>query len=264
MLRKSLFLIVALLSLCFAGECYAQGQVSRPGKQTSAPAKTQKSKPQKSKPQSKPSRQESKPAPAQSKPVAPIQINVSSPDGYYNNHGYVDLGLPSGTKWATCNIGSSAPEKFGTYFAWGETSPKSIYTGANSLYALKRPAGLLQGDHLAPAHDAAHVNWGSPWRMPTRAEMKELVDRCTWRWVDAPAGMMVTGPNGHSIFLPASGAKYENEPLQKGDPKGCIWGASIDDPHSDSNASEIYFSNWAHWECGAGRAYGFNIRPVCR
>lgn len=251
---KHIVALVIMLLVGCGGNCYAQGRITRPGKQTTAPVKTSTPN-QKSKPQTKPQSQAHN---------AVSRINVSSPDGYNNNHGFVDLGLPSGTKWATCNIGSSVPEKIGTYFAWGETSPKTTYTRLNSLYANKRPAGLLHNDNLAPAHDAAHVKWGGPWRMPTRAELDELVKHCTWQWVESPAGMILTGPNGKSIFLPASGSKFENNPVQQGDLKGCIWGSTIDDPKSDSNASELYFSKWSHWGCGSARYYGLNIRPVCK
>lgn len=243
-MKTKLALAFALIMLiACTTNCLAQGQITRPTKQTTAPA--------------------AKPAAKPHAKTNTVKVHYSNPDGYYNNHGYVDLGLPSGTKWATCNIGSATPEKTGTYFAWGETSPKATYTDANSVYALKRPAGLLQNNRdLAPSHDAAHVNWGGPWRMPTRAEIDELVNRCKWQWVGAPAGMLVTGPNGKTIFLAATGAKSGTNLITKD--KGCLWTSTVGDSADNSNAYELDFSQFGPCAVRINRCYGLNIRPVCK
>ena len=131
-----------------------------------------------------------------------------------NGYVFIDLGLPSGLKWATCNVGASSPEDYGDYFAWGETSTKSTYTASNSLtYGLSiselQSQGYIDGSgNLTSSHDAATANWGGSWRMPTREEQQELVDECTWKWTimqSGKNGYKVTGPNGNHIFLSATG-----------------------------------------------------------
>ena len=121
------------------------------------------------------------------------------------HYGYdwVDLGLPSGLKWATCNVGACNPEEAGYYFAWGETRPKSSYTRANST-SCGKSWGDIGGDS---SRDAARANWGGSWRMPTKAEFQELIDNCTWTWTtqNGHNGYEVMGRNGYSIFLPAAG-----------------------------------------------------------
>ena len=93
-----------------------------------------------------------------------------------DGHEYVDLGLPSGLKWATCNVGASKPEDFGNYYAWGETSPKDEYTEDNcSTY--EKQINDISGN---AQYDAARANWGGKWRLPTKSEMQELRYKCTW------------------------------------------------------------------------------------
>ena len=106
----------------------------------------------------------------------------------------VDLGLPSGLKWATCNVGATSPEDYGNYYAWGETTTKESYNESNyTIY------GQQISDFSGNAtYDAARANWGGPWRMPTQTEMQELIDNCTWTWTSQSGvnGCKVTGPNG--------------------------------------------------------------------
>lgn len=121
--------------------------------------------------------------------------------GFINGHEWVDLGLS--VKWATCNVGASSPSDYGDYYAWGETMPKSIYTlGDCSTFHVD------MGDISADAkYDVGRAKWGGSWRLPTRAEMQELIDYCTWAWTSLGGrkGYKVTGPNGNCIFLPAAG-----------------------------------------------------------
>ena len=136
---------------------------------------------------------------------------VSNPDGYINGHGYVDLGLPSGTKWATCNIGAQYPQDYGNSYVWGETNSKKDYTEKNSLTYKKSKNELLSMGiinslgNLTARYDAACVNWGSQWRMPSKNELKELLYNCAWKWSTkyGKEGFIVTGPNNKSIFLPS-------------------------------------------------------------
>lgn len=115
--------------------------------------------------------------------------------GKINDHEWVDLGLS--VKWATCNVGANSPEDDGNYYAWGETSTKSSYTDDNSVTYGKN-FGDIGGDSQ---YDAATANWGGDWRLPTKSELEELVNKCTWTCTRTK-GCKVTGPNGNSIFLP--------------------------------------------------------------
>ena len=147
-------------------------------------------------------------------------INIIHEDeALIDEHEWVDLGLPSGTLWATCNVGANAPEEYGDYFAWGETEPKDYYDWSNykwcngslnslTKYCTKSIYGTVDGKtELDLDDDAANVNWGSSWCMPTLEQMQELCDSCTWQWttLNGVMGRLVIGPNGNSIFLPASG-----------------------------------------------------------
>ena len=126
----------------------------------------------------------------------------------------VDLGLS--VKWASCNVGATSPGENGSYFAWGETEPKSSYTESNSItYGLSssklESRGIIDANgNLTSDYDAAVVNWSGNWRMPTREEMKELINNCTWTRTiqNGSYGWNVTGPNGNSIFLPTAGHHY--------------------------------------------------------
>ena len=117
----------------------------------------------------------------------------------YNGYAYVDLGLPSGLKWATCNVGANSPTESGSFFAWAEVVTKSNYNFDNCP-AYTNNIADFSGD---PTYDVAAANWGGNWRMPTQAEMKELFDKCTWS--KATDGYTITGPNGNSIYLPRAG-----------------------------------------------------------
>ena len=137
---------------------------------------------------------------------------------------YVDLGLPSGTKWATCNVGAIQPQEYGDYFAWGETEPyyssqfplvwkttpkdySAGYTWGNYFDTPSNYSGSdtpttfttynKKGAQLQPEHDAATANWGSKWRMPTHADWKELADNCYWEWTDNYNG---TGVPGYVVY----------------------------------------------------------------
>ena len=140
-----------------------------------------------------------------------------------NGHDYVDLGLPSGLKWATCNVGATKPEEYGDYYAWGETETKKIYdwttykwcNGSDDTltkYNTESDYGTVDNKTVLDLEDdAARANWGGAWRMPTDAEWTELRNNCTWRWTNGyngtgVAGRIVTSDiNGNSIFLPAAG-----------------------------------------------------------
>lgn len=171
---------------------------------------------------------------------------------------YVDLGLPSGLKWATCNVGASTPSDYGRYFAWGEVSPKSEYTGKNSK-TYNEKIDDFSGN---PEYDAARHNWGGSWRMPTKSEWQELYYNCRWEMTtyDGKKGYKVSGSNGNSIFLPTAGYRHYSSLFDDGS-YGFYWSSS---PYvSDLKyAYCMYFDNGFR-DFGLNlRYYGFSIRPV--
>ena len=201
---------------------------------------------------------------------------------------YVDLGLPSGTKWATCNLGASKPSDYGDYFAWGETEPKTEYTWATykwmqtgqsdwehiTKYTFAdgqtegiwyAPDGTFIGDGkttLEAADDAATAKLGSPWRMPTLGEIKELLASCTWTWTtqDGKNGYEVKGTNGNSIFLPAAGWRHSTELSDDGG-QGLYWSSWVS---ADGGAKGLSFDSGGHDWGDVSRNYGFPVRPVRR
>ena len=193
-------------------------------------------------------------------------------------HEYVDLGLPSGVKWATCNVGANSPEEYGDYFAWGETKPKEIYDWSTYKYCNGSSSTLIKycddssyGNNgftdnktvLDPEDDAAHVNWGGAWRMPTHAEQSELRNNCTWNWTtqNGVNGCKVTGPNGNSIFLPAAGC-MKGGALGHARSEGDYWSSS--QGGVSYAAYGVFFSsdnvNWLYYT----RYFGQSVRPVCQ
>ena len=184
---------------------------------------------------------------------------ICDPDGEISGHGYVDLGLPSGKKWATCNVGASSPEDYGDYFAWGETNPKAEYTEENSV-----TYGEQMGDISGNAqYDAATANWGGGWRMPSNAEMRELVDHCEWEWtqLNGVNGARVIGPNGSCIFLPAAGIRYGSSLLDAGD-GGYYWSSTPDGSYNDGIAYDLLFSDGYDRVYYGGRNGGQTVRPI--
>ena len=169
----------------------------------------------------------------------------------------VDLGLPSGLKWATCNIGAATPEDYGNYYAWGETVTKGEYTEQNSV-----TYGQEISDFSGNAqYDAARANWGGTWRMPTQTEMQELIDNCTWTWttLNNVNGYTVTGPNGNSIFLPAVGAYNGSSHYDVGE-RSLYWSST---PEGDTSIADgLYFDSGGHGVCVSVRYYGGTVRPV--
>ncbi len=170
-----------------------------------------------------------------------------------NGHKAVDLGLPSGLLWATCNVGAASPELSGYYFAWGETTPlSSNYTYSNNPTTLPLSA------------DAAHVNWGGAWRMPTEREFDELLAYCSWLWVtqNEANGYKVTGQNGNSIFLPAAGYR-DGSSLDYYGSRGYYWSSLLDTSYP-SYAYYLYFDSSGYSWSNSGRYYGRSVRAVCK
>lgn len=169
--------------------------------------------------------------------------------GTIDDYEYVDLGLPSGLKWASYNVGATSPEGYGWYFSWGETYNKVpctwMYYGygegeSNTMtkYCTNSSNGTVDDKTvLEPEDDAANVNWGGRWRMPTAEEYKELCEECSWvsMNLNGSIGYKVKGPNGNCIYLPA--AAYHSAPystILRG--YVCYWSSSL----NVSNCNQAY------------------------
>ena len=179
----------------------------------------------------------------------------SSTTGTLNGHEWVDLGLPSGTRWATCNVGASTPTANGKYYAWGETFTKSEYVESNYTYSDNPTI-------LPSSADAATANWGVGWRMPTYDEQNELKNNCTVTWTtqNGVNGRLFTGPNGNSIFLPPAGYRVGSGFYYYGS-GGYVWSSSLG---SDDTVRARYLSFHSDgWYGSIYRYYGLTVRAVC-
>ena len=169
--------------------------------------------------------------------------NGGNNDGGLNGHECVDLGLPSGTMWATCNVGATTPEGCGDYYAWGETEPKTNYDWSTYQFG--------NGDHrqltkycsdagygyegftdsltvLLPEDDVATANWGNGWCIPTLEQYKELIQNTTndWTTINGVGGRLFTAPNGNALFIPAAGF-YDRDELGGVGLYGTYWTSSL-------------------------------------
>lgn len=199
--------------------------------------------------------------------------------GEKNGHTWVNLGLPSGLKWASCNVGATTPEGYGDYFGWGETETKADYSWATYKHAngayyklTKYCTNASYGDNgftddkttIEPEDDAATANWGEEWHIPTDAEWKELRTQCTWTWTtqNGVNGYQVTSTtNGNSIFLPAAGYRYGTG-LDLADSYGLYWSSSLS-TDGPSGAWYLRFASDFQRRYGSNRYSGFSVRPVC-
>ena len=186
----------------------------------------------------------------------------------------VDLGLSSGTLWATCNIGASSPEEYGDYFAWGETTPKSKYDwnsykfGNGSSFSKYNSAD--ESTELELEDDAAYVILGKDWRMPTHIEELELVNECSWESVNINgiSGYIITGPNGNSIFMPRGGLydgtdyDCDGTKLSSVNYGGWYWSSTLNAKGSAYAQGLCFFPSLLSNVCDHERCDGHNIRPV--
>lgn len=187
------------------------------------------------------------------------------------HHDYVNLDLPSGTLWATCNVGTNKPEACGFFFAWGETSPKKVYNWSTYIwtnddgntftkYIMSEDVGIVDNKEiLDPDDDAASFNWGDNWRMPTKEEFSELFSYCNSEKTSDYNGTGVSGIlltsqiNGRSIFLPSGG--YIINSFQTMNAFGDYWTSSICDYHKHN----AYF-----YEFALGNGYLSGLRYIGR
>ena len=153
--------------------------------------------------------------------------NKTCPNDYHPH--MINLGLPSGTLWACCNVGADSPEGYGGYYAWGETVTKDSYTAANYTYynTTTKEYKFIGEDIGWSDLDVAFVKWRDFWRMPTYTQMGELIDQCTstWETKNGVNGVRFTGPNGASIFMPAAGYKNSSKLTEAG-VNGHYWSSS--------------------------------------
>ncbi len=208
-----------------------------------------------------------------------VMFLVTAVGAALNGHDYVDLGLPSGLLWATCNVGATKPEEYGDYFAWGETAPKEVYN--NTAYKYYRNSGIkivttkyctraVDGridnkTTLEASDDAANVNWGGNWRMPTETELNELRENCEWELTthNEIKGFRITGKNGNSIFLPyagfANGINFFN--IGK---EACYWSSTLNTGFGAGGTASCIRSTGRRIIVDfSGRSFGHSVRPVC-
>jgi len=212
--------------------------------------------------------------------TAGCKKNKEPNNGTYNGHDYVDLGLPRGTLWATCNVGADNPEDHGDHFAWGETQPKAVYTDSNYIYShggyfeftkyCTKPEYGYNGftdnlKTLQPSDDAATVNWGEGWRTPTINEWIELVTKCshTFTTRNGVNGCVFTGRNGNSVFLPVRG-RIGDDKSSIEDDIGNYWSSSL-------NKGLPFYAKGFQFIIGFddcdiyndfSRCAGYSVRPV--
>jgi len=225
---------------------------------------------------------------------SPSVVLEKQPNGDYA----VDLGLPSGLKWATCNVGAEKPEEFGDYFAWGDTTTKyqpgyaqsddkstvwkngmwDGYSWVNYRFSNETKNSLFKycndSDYgydgitdtltiLTPVDDVAHYKWGGNWRMPTEAEFQELLDNCNYKVTtkNGVKGLKVTSrkDSSKSIFLPAAGFRGDTNLKLLGS-SGFYWSSSL----GTKPSSAIYLIfDFTYNLKGDSRYYGQSVRPVC-
>lgn len=181
----------------------------------------------------------------------------SSSSTTIQGHEYVDLGLS--VKWATCNVGASSPEGYGDYYAWGETTTKSDYSSSNSL-TYEKSMSDISGNRQ---YDAARANWGGSWRLPTKTEMEELINQCTWTLTaqGGNIGYRVTSKkNGQSIFLSITGWRFGTS-LYFDEVQGLYWTSTPYESYTKS-AYVLHLERSAHLMSWNNRYYGYSVRPV--
>ena len=192
-------------------------------------------------------------------------------------HEWVDLGLPSGTLWATCNVGASSPEELGSYFAWGETATKdfydwSTYKWCNNNYMKMTKYCTVSNygndgfvdnkTELDLEDDAAYVNWGPSWRIPSYEQFEELCTSCTSLWTqhNGVNGLMFTGPNGNNLFLPATGMLW-GKGLGGVGADGYYWSRTLYNYPNDAFILIFKSNVLSYWDCSY-RSIGLTVRAV--
>lgn len=183
-----------------------------------------------------------------------------------SGHEAVDLGLS--VKWATCNVGASSPEDYGGYYAWGETEvmkEKDSYKWykKNDLWdeVIKYDENKDGKTVLDPSDDVATVNWGIKWRMPTKKEIDELINKCAWIGTtrNNVEGCVIFGPSGRSIFLPAASERFD---VYFQGEHGYYYSATLSENDSFRAYTLFFFNDGDSYLHEESRTHGFSVRPV--
>ena len=193
------------------------------------------------------------------------ESNVSYKECPDDNHPHmIDLGLPSGTLWACCNVGASKPEDYGNYYAWGETQPKEVYNWSTYIHCdgSSSTCHNIGSDIAGTQYDAATASWGAPWRMPSLEQCNELKNKCTsvWTTENGVNGRKFTGPNGGTIFFPAAGLRLRDELYGTGS-DGNFWSSTLDES-TPIYAWYLVFASGGVRTSNSKRSDGLSVRPV--
>lgn len=177
----------------------------------------------------------------------------------------IDLGLPSGTKWACCNVGANTPDGYGGYYAWGEMEEKEVYMPETYTYCDGTWYGFydIGANICGTEYDVASVKWGEAWQMPSLDHIMELINccSCTMVTINGINGNMFVGPSGGSIFIPFSGVIHGSD-LEYCGGYGSYW-SGTQYPYDKSNAYTLcHESGYAGYCHGLGRQGGNSVRPV--
>ena len=193
------------------------------------------------------------------------QSYLTCPDDHHPH--LIDLGLPSGTKWACCNVGATTPESYGGYYAWGETEEKDYYDWDTYIHCdgSEETCHDLGSDIAGTQYDVAHVKWGGSWVMPSYDQQTELRENCTSEWttVNGVNGRIFTGSNGGSIFLPAAGYRWRGDPYDAGS-YGYYWSSTQYPSYSYYAFYLLFGSGYVGWYNRTYRLSGQSVRPVSR
>lgn len=175
----------------------------------------------------------------------------------------VDLGLS--VKWANCNVGASSPEEYGGYYAWGETEEKDVYdVSTYQHYDKENNKYIFIGNNICGTqYDVAHVKWGDSWRMPTAAEIQELLENCTFSWIsyNGVYGQKVVGPNGNSFFLPATGY-YSSSNNNSIGTSGYFWSGTLHEENNNNTAYGLFIRSGDAYSFDGNISLGRSVRPV--
>lgn len=171
----------------------------------------------------------------------------------YAGHEYVDLGLPSGTKWATMNVGASSETDYGNYYQYGKGAAQYSATSGDSDYSGTE-------DPLATSADTAVQVWGGSWHMPTIAQMQELTANTTYQWttINGVKGEKFTATNGNYVFFPAAGSWFLGSQFYVGS-NGLYWGST---PYRSYSAYNLLFNDGNEGVYTHDRKHGYSVRPV--
>jgi len=183
----------------------------------------------------------------------------SCPDG--NHPHMIDLGLPSGTLWACCNVGASKPEDYGDYYAWGETKTKTDFNWDTYAYGSSASnCKYIGSDISGTRYDVAYTKWGNSWKMPSRSQFYELVSKCTQTWTNRNGinGILVKGPNGKTMFMPAAGRRPTSNSVGEW---GFYWSSVL--TRDGAKGLQFYSNSWDSYVT-CTQYFGHPVRAVSK